>query len=116
MARFTSGAESMVEGQGDHARCALARDVDRLHYLAYAEMLPRNGEFTDVDAWLNRYIVHSAKSGASLPIRVKLRVKQGRTKEAVTLVNNWFARRRPGRPLVPHRCNKRKRPRPYCKT
>jgi hypothetical protein len=62
-----------------------------LHYLAYAEMLLRNGEYTDVESWLNQYD-RIRNDGASLPIRITLRVRQKREKEAAALLNRWIGR------------------------
>jgi cellulose synthase operon protein C len=57
-------------------------------------MLLRNGETSDVENWLNRYD-RVRKDGASLPIRVKLLVRQKREKEAVALVSRWIGELRP---------------------
>jgi predicted Zn-dependent protease len=66
-----------------------ARDPEPLHYLAYAEMLLRNGEYGDVENWLNLYD-RVGKINASFPIRVKLRARQNKPQEAVALVKRWI--------------------------
>ncbi|MEX2138421.1 MAG: tetratricopeptide repeat protein [Pirellulales bacterium] len=66
-----------------------ARDPQPLHYLAYAEMLLRNGEYGDVENWLNLYD-RTRKDNTSLPIRVTLRVRQNRPQEAVALIKRWI--------------------------
>jgi Tfp pilus assembly protein PilF len=65
------------------------RDPDPLYFLGYAEMLLRNNELADVDSWLDRYDRVGANY-MSRPIRVKLRVRQGRDKEAVALIRSWL--------------------------
>ena len=62
-----------------------ARDPEPLHYLAYAEMLIRNGEYVDVENWLNRYD-RVGQEGVSLPIRVTLLARQNRPKDAAALL------------------------------
>jgi tetratricopeptide (TPR) repeat protein len=66
-----------------------SRDADPLTFLAYAEMLLRNGAYSEVDVWLSRYD-RVRNDGRSLPLRVTLRVRQKREKEAVNLVANWL--------------------------
>ncbi len=62
-----------------------AREPEPLHYLAYAEMLIRNGEYGDVENWLDRYD-RAGTEGVSLPIRVTLLAKQDRPKDAAALL------------------------------
>jgi tetratricopeptide (TPR) repeat protein len=88
----------LYERVGEWQRCKevmlsvlAARNVEPLHYLAFAEMLLRNGEYNDVESWLNQYD-RLAKDRASLPIRLTLRVRQKRDREAVQLLNTWVGR------------------------
>jgi hypothetical protein len=88
----------LYERVGEWQRCKevmlsvlAARNVEPLHYLAFAEMLLRNGEYNDVESWLNQYD-RLAKDRASVPIRMTLRVRQKRDREAVQLLNAWVGR------------------------
>jgi predicted Zn-dependent protease len=65
------------------------RDPEPLYYLGYAEMLLRNNELNDVDLWLDKYD-QIRQDFASRPIRVKLRVRQGREKEAIAIIRSWI--------------------------
>jgi tetratricopeptide (TPR) repeat protein len=62
-----------------------------LYFLGYAEMLLRNNELADVDFWLNRYD-RVRNDIRSLPIRVRLLVRQGSEKQAVALLNRLLGR------------------------
>jgi tetratricopeptide (TPR) repeat protein len=68
-----------------------SRDPDPTHFLAYAQMLLRNGALNEVEVWLNRYD-QVRKDAGSLSIRVTLRVRQKREQEAVDLIANWLGR------------------------
>jgi tetratricopeptide (TPR) repeat protein len=62
-----------------------------LYFLGYAEMLLRNNELADVDFWLNRHD-RVRNDLRSLPIRVRLLVRQGNEKQAVELLNRLLGR------------------------
>jgi tetratricopeptide (TPR) repeat protein len=83
-------------GQWDKAKDLMvkvlsAREPEPFYFLAYAEMLWRNRELIDADFWLDRYD-RVRPDGASLPIRIKLRVRQGREKVAIALLNRAVGR------------------------
>jgi len=65
------------------------RDPEPSYYVTYAEMLLRNGEYSDVEGWLGRYD-RIRGDGASLPMWVTLRVRQNRQAELSALVSDWL--------------------------